>query len=93
MSTNKGIYKYIHMSWICCCLAAMSCPTLLQPHVTCQASLSMGFPSQEYWSGFPFPYPRDLPDAGIEPMSSALAGRFFTTESPGNPIMDCCIAI
>ena len=27
----------------------------------------------------------DLPGSGIEPMSSALAGRFFTTESPGNP--------
>ena len=25
--------------------------------VTCQASLSMGFPKQEYWSGLPFPSP------------------------------------
>ena len=34
-----------------------------------QASLSMGFPRQEYWSGFPFPSPRDLPDPGIKPTS------------------------
>ena len=27
--------------------------------------------------------PGDLPDPGIEPMSPALADRFFTTESPG----------
>ena len=27
----------------------------------------------------------DLPEPGIEPMSPALAGRFFTTESPGKP--------
>ena len=27
----------------------------------------MGFPRQEYWSGFPFPSPRDLPDPGIKP--------------------------
>ena len=27
----------------------------------------------------------DLPGPGMEPMSSALAGRFFTTELPGKP--------
>ena len=27
----------------------------------------------------------DLPGPGIKPMSPALAGRFFTTESPGKP--------
>ena len=32
-----------------------------------QAPLSMGFPRPEYWSGFPFPSPGDLPDPGIEP--------------------------
>ena len=39
----------------------------------------MGFPSQEYWSGLPFPPPGDLSNPGIERMSLALAGRFFTT--------------
>ena len=34
-----------------------------------QAPLSMGFSRQEYWSGFPFPPPGDLPDPGIEPVS------------------------
>ena len=36
----------------------------------------------EYWSGLPFPPPRDLRNPGIEPtslMSLALAGEFFTT--------------
>ena len=37
--------------------------------VACQASLSMGFFRQKYWSGLPFPYPGDLPDPGIESMS------------------------
>jgi len=36
-----------------------------------------------YWSGLPFPSPVDLPNAGIKPVSSALAGGFFTTEPPG----------
>ena len=36
-----------------------------------QASLSMEFSRQEYWSGLPFPPPGDLPDPGIKPMSPA----------------------
>ena len=48
-----------------------------------QSPLSMGFPSQEYWSGLPFPPSGDLPNPGIEPMSLELAGGFFTTEPPG----------
>ena len=40
--------------------------------VACQVPLSMRFSRQEYWSGWPFPSPGDLPDRGIEPGSSAL---------------------
>ena len=50
-----------------------------------QAPLSMGFSRQQYWSGLPFPPPRDLPDPGIKPESPALAGGFLTTEPPGKP--------
>ena len=49
-----------------------------------QASLSMGFPRQEYRSGLPFPSPGDCPNPGIEPECPALAGRFFTAE----PLME-----
>ena len=45
----------------------------------------MGFSSQEYQSGLPFPSPGDLPDPGIETMSlrsPALGDRFFTTGPP-----------
>ena len=51
-----------------------------------QAPLSMGFPRQGYWSRSPFPPPGDLPNPGTEPTFPALAGRFFTTESPGKPV-------
>ena len=54
--------------------------------VACQVPLSMGFPRQEYWSGLSFPIPGNLPDSGIELMSSAMAGKFFTSESPEKPI-------
>jgi len=40
--------------------------------VACKAPLSMGFLRQEYWSGLPFPSPRDPLDPGIEPVSPAL---------------------
>ena len=45
----------------------------------------MGFPRQEYWNGWPFPSPGDLPEPGVELMSPALAGKFFTIEPPGKP--------
>ena len=41
------------------------------------ALLSMGFPRQEYWSGLPFPFPGDLRDPGIKPVSLALQAIFY----------------
>ena len=52
--------------------------------VSHQVPLSMEFSRQEYWSELPLPTPGDLPDPEIKPMSlvsSALAGRFFTTST------------
>ena len=37
------------------------------------------------WSGLPFLSPGDLPDTEMEPMSTALAGGFFTAELPRKP--------
>ena len=51
--------------------------------VDCQASLSMGFSRQEYWSRLPFPSPGDLPDPGIEPSSPALQADSLLSEPPG----------
>ena len=71
-----------------------SCPTLCSP-VDCNPSgssggilqgffsmgfSSMGFSRQEYWRGWPFPSPWDLPDPGTEHaplISPALVGKFF----------------
>ena len=47
-----------------------------------QTLLSFRFPRQEYWSGFPFPSPGDLPDPGIKSKSPALAGVFVFFFSP-----------
>ena len=50
-------------------------------------SFVKGFSQRECWCGLLFPPPGDLPDPGMEPTPPALAGRFFTTESPGKPLM------
>ena len=72
---------------VCVCSVSWLCLTLWT--IASQAPLSMEFSRQEYWSRLPFPTPGDLPDQGMEPTSlvpPALAGGFFTTESPGKPI-------
>ena len=43
--------------------------------------LCKGCPTQEYWSGLPFPSAGYLPRSGIEPVSLVLADRLFATES------------
>ena len=50
-----------------------------------QASPSMGFSRQKYWSGLPFSSPGDLPDPGIKPRSPALEADALTSEPPGKP--------
>ena len=54
------------------CSVAQSCQTFYGP---------MEFSRQEYWSGLLCPPPGDLPNPGIEPASSALAGGFSTTSA------------
>ena len=51
-----------------------------------QDLLSMEFSRQEYRRQLPFPFPGDIPDSGIKPVSfvsPTFAGRFFTSEPPG----------
>ena len=49
-----------------CAKSFQLCPTLCNPMtVARQASLSMGFSRQEYWSGLLCPPPGDLPDPGL----------------------------
>ena len=70
-------------SQLCNCVQLFATPRT----VAHQASLSMEFFRQEYWSGLPVLLPGDLPDPGFKPMSPvspALANGFLTTEPPGN---------
>ena len=54
------------------------------------APLSMGFPSQEYWSGLPFLSPGDLPDPGVKPKYPVLADGFSDSvplSHQGSPVV------
>ena len=53
--------------------------------VAYQASPSMGFSRQEYWSELPFPSPGNFPNPGIKLQSSILEADALTSESPGKP--------
>ena len=53
-----------------------------------QAPLSVGFPRPEYWSGLPFPPPRDLPDPGVKPASPALQVDSLLLSHWGNLHLD-----
>ena len=77
-----------NIAQITACVCVLSCVQLFANpwDVAHQVPLSMEFFRQEYWSGLPFPSPRNLPNPGIKllsPASPALAGRFFTTKTPG----------
>ena len=46
----------------------------------------MEFSRPDYWSGWPFPSPGDLPNPGIEPRSFALQVDSLPAESPWKPM-------
>ena len=75
--------KY-HRSVLCLCAHVLSCVCLFAAlwAVDRQAPLSMEFFQLEYCSGLPFPTPGDLPDPGIESVSS-----LFCTSCTGRWIL------
>ena len=62
------------------------CPTLGDSMEAHQASLSMGFSRQAYWSGLPFSSPGELPNPEIELRSPTLQADSLPSEPPGNHI-------
>ena len=74
---NSMFSLELQIIFFCICLAfSVHACSIVSDSVTPwavahQASVSMEFSRQEYWSGLPFPPPGDLPDPGIEPMSPA----------------------
>ena len=66
-------------------LVSQSCLTLCDPTdwtAARQASLSIEFSRQEYWSGLPFPSPEELSNLGIEPWFPASQADSLLFELP-----------
>ena len=89
------IYRDVYR--LLCC--AQSCLTPCNP-MDCSppGSCVQGISQARYWSELPFPILGELPKPGTEPISlasSALAGRIFTTESPGEdlPVSQRCAVL
>ena len=77
---------------LCYCLVAKCIQFFCNPmDCSCQTPLSMGFFKQEYLHMLLFPSPGDLPNPGIEPTFPALAGKFFTIETPGKAPKDVVV--
>ena len=80
---SRKIKIMVSVKCVCCMLSHISrvqlCVTLWT--VARQAPLSMEFPRQEYWTGFPWLFTENLPNPGIKLTSltsPALAAGFFT---------------
>ena len=81
MSHDHGDVK---VKWKCSSLSRVPC--FATPWtIACQAPLSMAFSRWEYWGGWPFPFPGDLPDSGTEPESPALQADSLPSEPLGSP--------
>ena len=83
-NSSLGLHALLDMC-VCACVLTLVQLFAIPWTVAHQASLSMGFPRQEYWSSLSFPTLGTLPDPGIEPESPPLAGGFSITEPPGKP--------
>ena len=81
----------LHYKATACAQSPSRVPLFVTPQIVArQASLSLGFSRQVYWSGLPFRPLGDLPDPGIKPaslVSPALQADSLLLshrESPGN---------
>ena len=86
---TRSLMWHVGSLVVCVCVCVRGCTCTHSVVSNCvtpwtvahQASLSMGFSRQEYWSRMSFPSPEDLPGPGIEPVSlvsPALASGLFT---------------
>ena len=65
---------------------AQLCPTLCDPIQFLESR-------PEYWSGYPFPSPGDLPNSGIKHRSPALQADSLLTELQGKPLICVCMCV
>ena len=90
--TVRGILQARILEWV----AISSSRGSSQPRDRTQVSCIAGefFTSwitreaQEYWNGWPIPFPADLPDPGIEPGSPDCRQILYQLSSQGSPVWE-----
>ena len=75
---NNGIEQETQREW-----KLLSCVRLFATPWTIRF---MEFSRPEYWSGWPFPSPGDLPNPGIKPRSPASQANSLPAEPQGKPV-------
>ena len=83
------VHRYV---CVCVCVCVCVSRSFVSDSVTSwtiagHTPLSMEFSRQEYWNGYPFPSPGDLPDPGIDPRSPALQADSLLSEPSGRPLL------
>ena len=79
---------------VCVCTQSLQLCSSLCDHMDCSRPVSSvpEFSRQEYWTGFPYPVPGDLPDPGIKltspvfPYPLRVKADSLPTEPPGEPL-------
>ena len=90
---HQWIFMAVFHTLIFCCCLVMSNSVLTPWTIPCQASLSMGFLRQKYWSGLPFPSPWDLLNPGIEPCLMRWQVGYLPLSHQGSPVFWFSISI
>ena len=86
MSVSKSFASGLYKDITCMCVSRSVVSDLGTPQTEAyQASLSMGFSREEYWSGLLFPSPEDLSDPRIKPASPALQADSLPFELQESP--------
>ena len=67
-SSSIGTHRFLRQEPAVYPFAWQNNTILLLHPVAHEATLSIGFSRQEYWSGLPLPLPGHLPDPGIKPV-------------------------
>ena len=86
-------FHFIDIHIPICMLSRFSCVLFFatQWTVAHQAPLSLGSSRQEYWSGWPCPPPRELPDPGIDLcllcLLQAVSSRLWRRKGHPTPVL------
>ena len=86
---SNYVFQWAHFLWLsCCCSVGKSCLALYDlMDCSMPGSSVCGILQAKILEWVAFSSPGDLPNPGIESMSPALAGWFFTTETQGKTFL------